>query len=531
MRLRKGQYNRGMSALIAALQNPRCYPHPVASVRLIETHISWVLLTGEFAYKVKKPVTLDFLDFGTLDKRHACCLEELRLNRRLAPELYLDVVPIAGPADEPRVAGAGDPIEFALRMREFPQAALLSNRLAHGEVAPRHVEAIADALARFHECTAAAAPDAVFGSAATLLQACLDNFAAVERLLAGNGMHLRIGTLRRWTHDRHARLIARFSDRRSRGRIRDCHGDLHSGNVALIDDAPAIFDCIEFNAAFRWIDVMSELAFIVMDLAARGRTDFAYRLLNRYLEHSGDYAGLHVLRYYLVYRAMVRAKIDCIRARQPDLPASEGARVWQDFVARVSLAERFATGEQRLLAITHGLSGSGKSSAALHAAERLGFVRIRSDVERKRLFGLRAGEPSHSALAGGIYTAGASERVYDRLSEHACAAVEGGFGVIVDAAFLQRDARMRFRELARSLGARFAVIDCRAGPGALEARIEARARLGADPSEADLAVLERQRQVIEPLDASERPDAIEIDVEAPVTLARMVRTLGAAEPG
>ena len=516
-----------MNELIAALQNPRCYPHPVASVRLIETHISWILLTGDFAYKVKKPLKLDFLDFSTLEKRRHYCLQELRLNRRLAPQLYLDVVPIVGSAGAPRLEASGEPVEYALKMREFPQEALLSNRLAQGQVAPRHIDAIADALVTFHE-RAAAAPDAQFGSAAALLQAAWDNFSAIDRLLTGNGMHLRISALRRWTHDRHGRLLASFCARRAR--IRECHGDLHSGNIALIEDAPAIFDCIEFNAAFRWIDVMSEIGFIVMDLAARGRTDFAYRLLNRYLESSGDYSGLQVLRYYLVYRAMVRAKIDCIRARQPGLAESESTREWQDFVARVSLAERFATEDQRVLAITYGLSGSGKSSAALHAAERLGMVRIRSDVERKRLFGLHAGDSSHSAVEGGIYAAGASARVYERLARHARDAIEAGFGVIVDAAFLRRSAREPFRQLARALGARFAIIHCQATPDELEVRIEARAKLAVDPSEANLDVLERQRQVIEPLDESERSDAIEVDVLAPQTLAHLVRALRLARP-
>ena len=520
-----------MIELITALQNPRCYPHPVTTVRLIETHISWILLTGDFAYKVKKPLALDFLDFSTLEKRHDYCREELRLNRRLAPQLYLDVVPIVGPPGEPRVGGSGAPVEYALKMREFPQEALLSNRLGQGQVEPRHIEAIADALVTFHERAAAATPDSEFGSAATLLQAAWDNFTAIERLLAGNGMHLRIGALRRWTHDRHGRLLASFRARRDQARIRECHGDLHSGNIALIGDTPAIFDCIEFNAAFRWIDVMSEVAFIVMDLAARGRADFAFRLLNRYLEGTGDYAGLQVLRYYLVYRAMVRAKIDCIRARQPGLSETESARQWQDFVTRVSLAERFASEGERLLAITCGLSGSGKSTAALHAAERAGMVRIRSDVERKRLFGLRPGDSSHSPLDSGIYAPGSGERVYDRLAQHARDAIEAGFGVIVDAAFLRRDARRRFRQLAQTAGARFAIIDCRAAPGELEARIEARARLGVDPSEANLDVLARQRQVIEPLDEGERSEAIEIDVRAPESLARLVRELRVARPG
>jgi aminoglycoside phosphotransferase family enzyme/predicted kinase len=497
----------------------------VTAVRVIETHISWVLLTGPYAYKIKKPVKLDFLDFSTLERRREYCLQELRLNRRLAPQLYLDVVPITGSSIEPRMDGTGTAIEYALRMREFPQEDLLVNRLAQGQVEARHVDAIADALVTFHERAATADPSAEFGRAASLSQEALDNFAAIERLLTGNGMHLRISALKRWTQDRHAQLLAVFGERRDRARIRECHGDLHTGNIALVDDAPAIFDCIEFNAAFRWIDVMSEIAFIAMDLVARGRTDFAYRLLNRYLEGSGDHAGLQVLRYYLVYRAMVRAKIDCIRARQPDLPPSAGTREWQDFIARVALAERFARQQPRLLAITFGPSGSGKSTAALYAAEHAEMIRIRSDVERKRLFGLKAGDSSHSALDAGIYSAAASAQVYDRIAFLARDAIEAGFAVIVDAAFLQRDSRRRFRQLATSMGAQFAILDCRAAPAELSARIEARQRAGSDPSEATRAVLERQQRTIEPLDAAESATAVAVDIADSGALTSMAQQL------
>ena len=521
----KRTYNSAMNDMIVALQDPRCYPHPVTALRLIETHISWVFLTGGFAYKIKKPLKLDFLDFSTLERRREYCVQELHLNRRLAPQIYLGVVPITGSADAPKIDGSGEAFEYALKMREFPQESLLTNKLAQGEVSPPHIDAISDTLVSFHERASSADAQGRFATDAMVLAVALDNFAAIERLLTGNGMHLRITALKRWTHERHARLLDAFADRRNRGRIRECHGDLHSGNIALIDDAPAIFDCIEFNADFRWIDVMSEIAFLVMDLAARGRTDFAYRLLNRYLEASGDYAGLPVLAYYLVYRAMVRAKIDCIRARQPDLPREAGAREWQDFIARIALAEGYARQQPRLLAITCGLSGSGKSTAALHAASRSAMIRIRSDVERKRLFGLRAGDASHSNLDSGIYATGASTRVYERLAALAQDAIEAGFAVIVDAAFLRREVRSRFRNLATSLGARFMIIKCSASSDTLRARIDARRVSGNDPSEASLEVLERQQRIFETLDDTEHPAALEVDVADPSSLAHMLRAL------
>lgn len=518
-----------MADLIAALQDPRRFPHPVNAVRIIETHISWVLLTGAFAYKIKKPVKLDFADFSTLERRRDYCFRELQLNRRLARELYLDVVPITGSAADPQVGGAGEAIEYAVRMREFAQHDLLADRIARGAVAPEQIDALADILAAFHERAAVAAPDSRFGAAGALLQAALDNFTAIERLLSGNGMHLRIGALKRFTQQCHARLANVFAERRERGRIRECHGDLHSGNIALMDDAPVIFDCIEFNESFRWIDVIDEVAFLVMDLAARGRSDFGFRCLDRYLAAGGDYHGLALLRYYLVYRAMVRAKIDCIRARQPGIAPDAGTREWQDFLARIVLAERFAARGPRLLAITFGLAGSGKSTAALCAVERLGMIRLRSDVERKRLHGLRPDAASHSALDGGIYAPGTSAQVYDRLARLATGAIEAGFAVIVDAAFLTRDTRRRFRQLAASTGARFAIVHCRASDAVLASRIEQRQRAGRDASEAGMEVLRAQQHAIEALDESEAAVAVEVDGADAQALERMVLALGSGQ--
>jgi aminoglycoside phosphotransferase family enzyme/predicted kinase len=517
-----------MPQLIAALQDPRRYPHPVDAVRVIETHISWVLLTGSFAYKIKKPVRLDFADFSTLELRRVYCMEELRLNRRLAPQLYLEVVPITGSPTEPCIDGTGSAFEYALKMREFPQENLLAEKIAHGTLLPAHIDAIADTCVYFHEQICAANPPDEFASTDALLENALDNFAAIERLLSGNGMHLRIAALKRWTRDEHARLGEDFARRRDGRRIRECHGDLHLGNIALVDGAPAIFDCIEFNAAFRWIDVMNEIAFIAMDLAARARPDFAYRLLNRYLEGCGDYAGLGVLRFYLVYRAMVRAKIDCIRARQSDLPQGADTRAWQDFVTRVTLAEQFTEHCPRLLVITFGLSASGKSTAAQHAAECCQLIRIRSDSERKRLFGLRPGDSSHSPVGGGIYTQAVSEQVYDRLEELAKACIEAGHPVVIDAAFLRRAARNRFRTLAQALGAKFAIIHCDAAETDLRARIEHRQGLGSDASEAGIDVLETQKQFAEDLDAAELASAISVDTADPTSMTRMVHALNAA---
>ena len=514
-----------MPVLIQALLDPRCYPHPVAEVRLLETHISWLLLTGTYAYKVKKPVRLEFVDFHSLELRRHYCLEELRLNRRFAPSLYLDVVTITGTTAHPQVEGAGEPIEYAVKMREFSQADQFDVRLAHGGVEPAHIDKLADTCARFHAVAAIAPP--AYGTAAALLDPALANFATIQSLLDDTPVRSRIAELERWTRGEHARRTATFAARSRDGRIRECHGDLHLGNIALIDGEPTLFDCIEFNEAFRWIDVMNEMAFAVMDLSGRGRPELGQRLLNRYLEASGDYAGLAVLAFYLVYRALVRAKVDCIRASQPDLASSTRDQLWQDFTERIGLAESFARCGQPFLAITCGLAGSGKTHASQSALERTNAIRIRSDVERKRLCGLEPCEPSGSGIGLGIYSQEMNDRTFARLAELARTVIAAGYPVIVDAAFIRRERRAPFQSLANSLGVPFVIISCSAADEVLAKRIAQRQAEGRDASEATVEILREQQRRAQPLDETEREKAVMVDSSDPRSIEIMVNRLAA----
>jgi len=300
--------------LFAALLDPACYPHPVAGVRVLETHISWVLLTGEYAYKIKKPVGLGFLDFSSLELRRHYCEEELRLNRRLAPELYLDVVEIRGTPGAPRIGGEGPLLEYAVRMREFPQAALASRALASGAFGAAEVDALAALVARFHEGALRAPESERFGSPDVVLADALQNFEQLLPLVKSAPDDRALRELRLWTKREFAARGEALAARRKQGFVRECHGDLHLRNIVLLDGRPVPFDCIEFNAELRWIDVMSEVAFLAMDLEDRGRRDLAWRFLGRYLEATGDYAGLAVLPFYLVYRALVRAKVHLLRS-------------------------------------------------------------------------------------------------------------------------------------------------------------------------------------------------------------------------
>jgi aminoglycoside phosphotransferase family enzyme/predicted kinase len=488
-------------------------------VTLIETHISWVLLAGERAYKVKKPVRLPFVDFSTLDARRRFCELELRLNQRLAPQLYLEVLPVCGTPASPRLGGAGEPIDYAVCMRRFAAGALLSEQWAAGRLQARQIEQLADALAAFHERAPVAEAATPWGTPAQIVQAARDVLGSLQPLVAAGA----IDTLRGWLAERKRTLTPVWTERRATGAVRECHGDLHLANAAQVGDEVLAFDCIEFDPAMRWIDVASDLAFLTMDLQAHGRSDLAARALDAWLQRSGDFAALRVLRFYEVYRAMVRALVAALRASQPSAPDAaavppQPADADPDHLA-FALAAAQARPAPRLL-ITHGLSGCGKSSVALQLLERTGAVRLRSDVERKRLFGLGALERS-AARSLDVYTAHATRRTFDRLAELARTALRAGWPVIVDAAFLHRGERRAFRALAAELGVPFAILHCHAPEAVLRERVAARSAAGNDASEADVAVLQRQIDAHEPLDADERAIALEVATDGAVDAAAL----------
>lgn len=488
----------GVAALVQALRDPACYPHAVGRVELLETHISCVLLAGDYAYKLKKPVRLPFLDFSTRAARLRFCREELRLNRRTAPGIYLDVVPIGGDPARPQV-GLGTPVlEHAVRMRRFPQEALLERLAAQGALQEEHVAAFADAVAALHGAIAGDPVPEGLGGAAAARAAAEDNLAEIAALAPPASSLERLARLRRWTAIEGAALEARFDERRREGHVRECHGDLHLGNAFMEGSRAVLFDCIEFSARLRWTDVMADVAFAFMDLARRDER-LAWRFLDRYLQHTGDYAGLAVLRYYCVYRALVRAKIACLRT-----DAGE-------YDAYLALAHRLSRRTAPSLVAMHGVSGSGKTTVAAHFLGALGAVRLRSDVERKRMHGLAPGAKTGSPLGGGIYSPASGRHVYERLGALAREVLAAGYPAIVDAACLERGRREDLAQIARSCGARFEILSCTAAEPVLRRRVADRAAAGRDASEAGLAVLEMQLAGEHELAAEERGHATVVD--------------------
>ena len=475
-------------------------------VELIETHISWVLLGGSLAYKLKKPVRLPFLDYTSLDARRRYCELELRLNQRFSPSLYLEVVPVCGSPDAPRLDGVGEPIDYAVCMRRFARGALLSEQIAAGHLQAAQVEQLAQALAAFHRDAPVAERSAAVGSPTQIFKAALD---LIDQLQApGAAVSLRV--IQDWFTEQARVLVPIWLARRAGASVRECHGDLHLANAVQVGDEVLAFDCIEFDAALRWIDVFSDLAFLTMDLQAHGRPDLAFRALDVYLQHSGDCAGLRVLRFYEVYRALVRAVV--ARLRNADAAAP-------DYLQCALRLTRGSPGGPRLM-ITHGLSGSGKSTLAQQLLQRAGAIRLRSDVERKRLFGLDA--LHHSADHGvDLYTPDVTRRTFDRLADCARDALRAGYPVIVDAAFLRCGERQTFRTLAGEIGVPFSILHCHAGEPLLLQRVEARGAAGTDASEADASVLRRQISWSEPLDAEEQALAIDAATDGDIDIGQL----------
>ncbi|OYY93685.1 MAG: hypothetical protein B7Y41_10590 [Hydrogenophilales bacterium 28-61-23] len=488
-----------MPPLITGLLKPAAYPHPANTPRLIETHISWVILAGEFAYKIKKPLDLGFLDFSSLDKRRHFCEEEIRLNTRLAPDIYLGVVAITGTPEEPLIEGTGAAIEWAVKMRAFPADATLDRE---PEITIEQIDAIADRIAAFHENIAIAPAESAYGAPESVSEPVAVNFAQLRKLLPlldGETFKTLLDRLQTWSQTESERLAVHFIARKTNGYIRECHGDLHMGNIAWVDGKPLIFDALEFNPALRHIDVISEIAFLAMDLRHRDRDDLAWRLLNRYLDQTGDIDGLAALPYYQVYRALVRAKVAAIQASQAGADFAECLRY-------LELANRLAHDRRPALVLMHGVSGSGKTWLSQHLLEQLGGIRLRSDVTRKRLFGLKPLQDSSADFSntpGGIYTQAASARTLTTLLDAARASLAAGFLTLVDATFIHRTWRAPFQALAEEIGIAWQIVSVEAPSDVLRARIAQRRLSGADASEADQSVLDSQLANLQPFSPEE----------------------------
>ncbi|MEN9501140.1 MAG: hypothetical protein RI964_425 [Pseudomonadota bacterium] len=506
--------------LLAALHDGACYPHPTCNIRAIHTHISTIFLTGEFAYKIKKPVNFGFLDFTHLADRKHFCEEELRLNGRLAPQLYLAAVPIYQASDGTYhlapdsltiPANTAEVVEYAVKMRQFDSAQQLDCLLANNTLPVTVMDALATQIAHFHQHIAVAADTSHFGLPATVMHPMQQNFEHLRACLQHLPHNLPqpqrlecLSLLEKWTQQEYLRLYSTLLTRKQAGHVRACHGDMHVGNIALLGTEITIFDGIEFNDELRWIDTISEMAFLVMDLEDRHAPTHAHRVLNTYLSITGDYAALNLLKFYKVYRAMVRAKVNALRLSQLHDDPNAQAEVLAHCDSYLQLAMQYTQPTTPALILTHGLSGSGKSFGCRQLVDALGWIQIRSDVERKRLATPTAEQVSNAVSAPDpLYNQSMTAKTYARLAELAQQLLTDGYSVVVDATFLEAAKRQQFQQIAQTLRLPFLILHFVGTPEQLADNIQQRLLQGNDASDANWEVLQQQLQHYKPLQDDE----------------------------
>lgn len=505
------------AALIEALLDPAAFDYPVSRTELIETHISWVVLAGEFVYKIKKPLVLDFLDFGSLERRRHFCEEEIRLNKPWAPEIYLEVVPISVVDGQAKFGDDSDPVEYAVRMRRFDQDLRLDCQLKAGKLSVEDMKELAQNIGLRHESAPrieSTQRDRVLDLTASFMR---DNFDSLE-----SGIDAAIlDTLREWTERELQQHFDLLAERFDAGFVRDCHGDLHLGNLVRLPSGITTFDCIEFNTDLRHIDVFADIAFLVMDLVARKRHDLAAHFLNRYLEVTGDYGGVSLLSVFFVYRCLVRAKVAMIRSSERDDDADRAADV-NESLFYCDMATRQAVQRTPILLIMHGLSGSGKTRVSGQLMAALPAIRLRSDIERKRMFEVPELASSESGVGEGIYSKDAGIAVYERLNDTARRLLSSGHSVILDAAFLKQAERAAAKKVASACHSPVVIVDVTAPESVLRNRLVERAASRGDVSEADEKILDYQLRTAEQLGAAEEDIVIDCDNSTDVDLSSLV---------
>jgi aminoglycoside phosphotransferase family enzyme/predicted kinase len=466
-------------------------------VRLIQTHISWVVLAGQYAYKLKKPVAFPFLDYGSLQKRQQFCLKEMERNKSWAGSLYIDIVGLHGDPGEVVLGEPTAEVEWCLRMHQFDQADCLLKQAELGKIPKEWIDDLAQHFVSAHSVASVAANDTLWGTSKSLSlqldQCCLDIEIAARKM----DVEIDVKSIDDCLQARLKKIESVMQRRKQLGFVRECHGDLHLGNVIRWQGHTVGFDAIEFNPDFYWIDVWNDVAFTIMDLDWRGQADNASRLMNAYAEGCGDYGGLELLSVFTSYRALVRARIAALRVHQNSAESEVAHSSVREMTGYVELAERYLQKVSPKLWITHGVSGSGKSIGSERCVEEYRAIRIRTDVERKRLAGIDRLAPGNAT----IYSSEFTRATYLRCVELARVVISAGYSVVIDGTFLKRWQRDLAYGLANDLAVEFEILDFDAPVEMLRERILKRA---SDPSDATLEVLDRQIAERETLVANER---------------------------
>ena len=485
--------------LIQQMLQPSFYPHRVTEpVQLIQTHASFVLLTGDYTYKIKKPVNFGFLDYSTLEKRQHFCTEELLMNRRTAPEIYLEVLPIVQTGDSfkfgnnlhnitsPQIA-----IEYTVKMREFPQDSLFPSWLERGQLTEPIMADLGREVAKFHSTAISNSYIRTFGEVSQIRTAIDNNYLISQKYIGGPQTQIQYQETKDYTDAFFVENQELFNQRIANNKIRECHGDLHLRNIALWQDKILLFDCIEFNEPFRFVDVMYDVAFTVMDLESRGRRDLGNVFLNTYIEQTGDWEGVQVLPLYLSRQAYVRAKVTSLMLDDSSVSTAQKAEISQTAAHYYKLAWEYTKPRRGKLTLMSGLSGSGKSTVARYLATRTGAIQIRSDAVRKHLGGIPLNERGGQDLYSDEMTA----QTYGRLLELGIMLADRGWDVILDAKFDRQKLRTDAINLAKSHCLPLQIIYCTAPIEVLRERVQQRR---GDIADATAELLNSQQVAFEP---------------------------------
>jgi aminoglycoside phosphotransferase family enzyme/predicted kinase len=485
------------------LLDPAAYPHNPERVRLVETHISWVFIADDLVYKVKKPVDFGFLDYSTLRRRKHFCQEEVRLNNRLCPDAYLGVEKVVSTQAGLRIGGRGRAIEYAVVMRRLPERRMLDDLIRRRQVGEEMIERVAARIADFHATAVGGDEVDRYGTLDVIRDNWQENFDQIEPYVGRAISARRLEDVRQFVTRFLEREADVFRQRQLNGRIRDCHGDMRAESICVTNGL-CIFDCIEFNERLRCGDTASEIAFLAMDIDARGRPDLAYWLIDRYIELSDDSSLRQVLLFYASYRAFVRGKVQSFRLDQP----AENERDHRTALRRAQRYLRLAWAyarvpKQPLLVLVVGLPGTGKTTVARALGVRLGGVVFSSDRVRKQLAGVGATHRGHDEIDAGLYSTEMGRRTYAELHRLTASNLEHGQSVVLDATYRTRSDRTDVIAIARNLGSPCWIVECQLPESTALARIAARQSTGEGASDADAEVYQVQRSRYEPIDPAE----------------------------
>ena len=501
--------------LVSFFESPGSYPHRPAEVRSLETHISWVFIASPFVFKLKKPVNLGFVDFSSLEKRHYFCQREVELNRRLCPDIYLGVVPIYKTASGFSFNAEGEIADWSVKMKELPSGWFLSELLAKGLIGDNEIKRVISCLRRFYESEPPRPEIEAWGTPEKLKISTDENFAQVKPFVGQTISSVAFEAIRHFTNGFYGMNGKRFHERIQQHRIRDCHGDLHLDHIHLTPKATTIFDCIEFNDRFRFIDVASDLAFLAMDFDFEDRSDLANLLLQTAARDFRDYEMLGVSDFYKCYRAFVRGKVQSIQsisteATKPEEHAKQATRYF-------CLALQYAvSGSERLALVIMGRVATGKTTIARQLGRELDWPVFSSDRIRKMLARVPPTQRTTRKRRGEVYSERMTEQTYKELWAEGIAALKVHRGVILDATFSRQANREFLREQCAKAGLRLQLVELDVDLGEIERRLKARDQSAGEISDARFDDFEKLTVAYEP-PSELLPDLIKVSANDSVS--------------